>query len=570
MPPIDPRALNAAVNSLDDVARVAFLSGRAGAVPNPGVKARKNGKIDPKTRAELENLHGLDRVEGSMDALDRGIGQAGMIPMIPQFIFPLAGGALGWLGSRTGISAFDKVHGGLNAVANARLMDIPAPNFVRRAGGWMSQKFMNGVGLLADGLTATGFTGWRANAAERALGNQRLKMATHADLLPKLVGGAHAEVQSGLDRIGELLRNGNPAHMCAMEGGEFKQLLESTGKAAEKNGLTHVGSWLGKAGSLGDHAHTLHTKMDGYRNLGKYARETGALMGTTNAWHGMMNASFIAGGVTMASMTAIGAAKSMGVIREIYADLTKTDPREVTTIGVLTSVMSGTAPKAVSAAFYQAARQFGPAALLDAGNLAYNVRAAAHHKLGSMLMLMALPFGSIFWKSMVVGNIIPAYTAAKEMEVNGQPIPPELYAEVIGQFCPELRQAGGSDKTSNFAKALGVIYAAEAESAAKNGKQFTLADVMREGETGEAWKRVQALQKEADAKLAAKEKNGPKKEAHPETHKEAHPGHSPQNLVEKRAQAEAVGTHSRKLVDQAKELVALKAAGQQPAQLEKR
>lgn len=364
---------------------------------------------------------------------------------------------------------------------------------VGRLIGGVSKAASSVAGVMADGLHAIGVTDWRANAFER-------KAAAHWDKARELHSGlgatqiAHPEMQQAVvEKLGAALSA--PVHAASQE--EFQAVLKHANDMASKH-QTALAAPLAKIEKAAGKAHDAHYIQDGWRNLRTHARNAHQRIAQGGVVNSLTNASIVAGLGASTYFTARGVKSSVEGLKDIYADMTGTKPESISTF----SLLLGGAPPAFKEARKQVLREFGPASVLEAANWVVNANFILRNKFAILPMIL-LGGGSQLLRTATAGTLVPAYQAIKQAQAHHVKAPAELYAQVLGDAIPELKERGGVN--SRFTKALAEHYAAQQVSATQlmkdigSGKAMAVLEELKRAPKPEAQAQTQQVKAEAVA-----------------------------------------------------------------------
>jgi len=204
---------------------------------------------------------------------------------------------------------------------------------------------------------------------------------------------------------------------------------------------------------------------------------------------GLMEASFIAGSGLQIASGALGFTKSLVVLKQMAFDLTG---KKFSTIDVL---FKNDVPEVVKNERGQILKSL----TVDEAGGAISLAVAIKSAVKSIApWIWPVVIGASVGASMMVGEgMLPTYDQASKAFNAGQPLPPDVYAKIVG-VSKELTNHGG--EAGPFAQAVATQYAAENA----NPK-----DVIREMESGALKKRIEKIiaENEAKAPTKAEEKN---------------------------------------------------------------
>lgn len=449
MPPMDPKTL--LMRNGDDMLRAgmrAFEPNQQPGAPsvakraqgvNQGVQHRGAPVTDPSDVATAATLAAADNVFSKM-------AMAGfMAPMGMGAVAAGAEKAAKW----TGATSLNTVSGALKGVSETTFESVPILGSLAQGA---TRVAMGGVGLITGALEKTGFTGWRTAANTAKFDKHSATLAQKAESFFGQ-GVASAELRTAM--------NGLQAHMLAHPSAfnaeafetELKTFSELAGRQQPK-----LVKEFGKLRGVMEKAHGSHYMADAWSNLSHYAKAAPQKVAKASVFHGALNTGIMGGVAVSAAKTGLDLRTSLRTLKAMYADQTGKSPDSVSS---MTLLFSKDLPKAVLQARGQLWKEFGPSLLMEAGNIGVNVDMVMRNRGGMMAMipLMVFGMGSQMVRSVLGSSLIPAYKQAKEMEAAGAPIPPEVYATLVGEGEPQLAKRGGAD--SNFAHALGEMYARE-------------------------------------------------------------------------------------------------------------
>jgi hypothetical protein len=200
-----------------------------------------------------------------------------------------------------------------------------------------------------------------------------------------------------------------------------------------------------------------------------------------------MNAAFIGGSALSMFGDARTFSQNLESLRQMYADMTGEDVKNVSTVKLLT----GSVPDSVAAARSHLVKQFGIKQAFDIGNIALNAMMILNHKMASGWKAFAA-FGAVSAASMAVDavmgeSILPIHKAFSDAYKTGQEIPPQFYAAYVFAASKDLRSHG--EKGQEFAMQVAQEYAAE---------KVSPGQLLREIESGKLMERVKQISVKAD------------------------------------------------------------------------
>jgi hypothetical protein len=230
-----------------------------------------------------------------------------------------------------------------------------------------------------------------------------------------------------------------------------------------------------------------HTESVGmWSNVKGAVQNAPAQASKVSATHGMMNAAFIG----MSALSMYGDAKTfsenLASLRQMYADMTGKDAKDVSTISLLT----GKVPEPVAVARSHMIKTFGIKQALDVANIAANVALVFGRRGGgwkSIGAMMATSMASSAVDGVMGESILPVHKAFSDAYKAGREIPAEFYASYLYAASKDLNSRG--EKGQQFAMQVAHEYASEHASPAQ---------LLQEIENGKLVERIKNIAAKAD------------------------------------------------------------------------
>lgn len=222
----------------------------------------------------------------------------------------------------------------------------------------------------------------------------------------------------------------------------------------------------------------------GLKSAASVVADTPSALAAKPVGAGLMEASFIAGsGLQMAS-GALGFAKSLAVLKQMAFDLTG---KRYSTIDLL---FKDNVPEVIKNERGQILKSLTVDEAGGAISMGVAIKSAARVVSG---WVWPVVMGATIGASMLVGEgMLSVYAEATKAFNSGQPLPPDVYAKIVG-VSKELINRGGEQGA--FAQAVATQYAAE---------NANPVDVVREIESGALRNRIEKIIAENDARDPAK------------------------------------------------------------------
>jgi len=425
----------------------------------------------------------------STQRVDAAVGYADTAMQVAAFAPIAVGGAqmalggVSWVGNKAGSLVGLKSASKVGEVAKeARSWNEITFNEVGHATGTkgvVGSITQTGANVIADPLhwvgEKTGLSQWRASAnAGKAAGHltaakDLAKDLTTGDIMA--LGGLKGKV-AGASHAGQLVAS------------ETHTMLDAARQAEGAGKLSAAGS---KFLSSVEDSVAHHNGATMWGNVKGAVKKAPSELGKGSVTHTLMNGAFI--GMSALSMfgDARGFSQNLASLRQMYADMTGEDVKNVSSMKVLT----GSVPEPVAAARAHMIKTFGVKQMFDVGNIALNVAMLISPKWGSGWKGMAAMIGTQVASTAVDGymgeSILPIHKAFSDAYKSGKEVPPEFYAAYLYAASAELRNRG--EKGQEFATAVAQQYAAE---------HVSPGQLLNEIQNGKLMERIKAISGKAD------------------------------------------------------------------------
>ncbi|MDX1974476.1 MAG: hypothetical protein SFT92_02245 [Rickettsiales bacterium] len=407
-------------------------------------------------------------------------GLAGLAGFIGLPLAGFAGGVVEKAGKGIGVmgiaNAGASVRNTTKAIENATFETTLGKQTMRGA----VQSFFDSVAKIAEPVVNATGLGRRRSArnfgkaqmhfddAKKALTGLNLSdlhadVRPHVEVIANQIGGAASHAHLNMGEIN-----------AAVEGIDTVVAAAASSKAAI-NLPKSAQTFLGSTGKMVEH----HTASIDWKNVGVAIKDTPNKLAKVKTVHGIANAAFIAGDAISMTMDARTFTKNLKTLKEMIADAKGIEPAQVSTF---TALFSGDVPLTAKAARKNIIMKTGVKEVIDGANMLLNVKQATDPKMSMAKMFAwfgATTAAGIVADQVMGESVLPLYSALRLAEKTGQPIPPEAMAQFIGEINSDLKSRGGAE--SPFAQEVANQVIQE---------HLSLADIMKENETGKIMLRV--------------------------------------------------------------------------------
>lgn len=435
--------------------------------------------------AAVDAAPAVSGFEKGLDRTEQALGIAAFAP-VGEIVLNAAGGATQKIGGWTGFAPVSKAGDAMmvpgKLMTEKTLGDVGKKMGISGGVNRVAQFFANGTAAVVDPIMRVG--GLNNRIANRHAAKAGKHFTDAVDLAGKVdTSGLHGEISGHMAELKKAMGGDGAsldqfvASKAALTVEKIEKAITTGDKAVGKSMTKEAEAFLGKASDALHH----HNHAAGWRDVKGSIKAAPKEMAKASVSNGLMNGSFIAlSGVSMVK-DAHGFGKEIGRLKQLYADMTDTDPSKVSTMKILV----GSVPAPIAEMRSHLVKKLFIKESTDAVGMAVNIKQAMDRKFVGTKAIAAfmLPQFIGMGADAIMGDTpLPIYEAMSKAHKAGQEVPAEVYAELLGAASKDLKARGGA--SSPFTQELAKQYAAEKASPAL---------VMKEIHNGKMMERVNAI-----------------------------------------------------------------------------
>lgn len=422
---------------------------------------------------------------------------------------PVLSGAVGFLGKGAGIAGLSGAETGIAKVASA----INAPHtyifdpekaislanigvasgtsgIASTLAGGVADVSAGVVGLVANTPGISHARRWTAGslgaAANRHHSRALNALAGVTPTMEQMLGPEFGAAITGI-------RGALGGKAAAMDPDAVMLHLKAASDIANKAEHADAAGVLGKVAKFADRAVDRHRMAQGLTDMPGAIRRMPGSIAKVPVGHVLNNGLVVGGTALSVYGTAQGLKGRMEALRDMCADLTGKNPKDIS----LYNLFLEKVPQPVADARNHLLREFGPRMFLEAANVVMNASWLLRGKDLGMLSFVGLIAAGQVMDALAGESVLEYYKNFKDAQAQGKQVPPDYYQAFLGLASPELRARGGVH--SDFAKALAAEYA---------GEQAGPKQIMQEVVDGKMHERIERLQRHYVQEQQAGEKAG--------------------------------------------------------------